>query len=141
LIQDWQLDGLGNFATFNDNGSEQNRTVNAANEIGNITGGWVTPEYDRAGNMTAMPLSGSETDRVFATYDAWNRLRKVYEDTNDDGQFEPSDAPGGGDDALLATYEFDGTGRRILKGWDEGTDGVLDQPRRSGSPLPDTSVP
>jgi len=51
--------------------------VNEANEIENITGGWVTPEYDKAGNMTAMPLSGSETDRVFATYDAWNRLRKV----------------------------------------------------------------
>jgi len=88
--------------------------VNAANEIENITGGWVTPEYDRAGNMKAMPLAGSETDWVFATYDAWNRLRKVYEDDRD-GQFEPSDGTGGGDDTLLATYEYDATGRRIEK--------------------------
>jgi len=93
--------------------------VNAANEITGITGSgqgdWVDAQYDRAGNMKAMPLAGSETDRVFATYDAWNRLRKVYEDTNDDGQFEPSDAPGGGDDTLLVTYEYDATGRRIEK--------------------------
>ena len=52
--------------------------------------------------MKAMPLSGSETDRVFATYDAWNRLRKVYEDDGD-GNFEPSDAQGGGDDTLLVS--------------------------------------
>ena len=31
--QSWTLDGLGNFSTFNDDGTSQNRTVNAANEI------------------------------------------------------------------------------------------------------------
>jgi len=113
-FQDWTLDGLGNFATFNDNGTVQNRTVNAANEIESITGRWVTPEYDRAGNMISAPVPGDETDRVFATYDAWNRLRKVYEDDGD-GNFEPSDASEPGPDKLLVTYEFDGTGRRIEK--------------------------
>jgi len=73
----------------------------------------IQPFHDKAGNMTALPLAGSETDRVFATYDAWNRLRKVYEDDGD-GQFEPSDGQGGGD-ALLVTYEYDATGRRIEK--------------------------
>jgi hypothetical protein len=38
--QSWGLDGLGNFGTFDDDGTSQSRTANAVNEITNITGGW-----------------------------------------------------------------------------------------------------
>ncbi len=49
--QSWTLDGQGNFAAFDDDGDSQSRSTNAANEIESITGGWVTPGYDAAGNM------------------------------------------------------------------------------------------
>jgi len=64
--------------------------------------------------MVAGPKAGDETARVHFTYDAWNRLRKVYEDDGD-GEFEPSDASEPGPDKLVVTYEFDGTGRRVQK--------------------------
>ncbi len=85
--------------------------MNTVNEITDITGGsWIEPTYDAAGNMIAMAQPESETDRLFAVYDAWNRLVKVYADDGD-GTFEP-----GTDDDLLVTYEYDGLNRRIEKG-------------------------
>ena len=39
--QSWALDGLGNFSTFDDDGTSQTRTANAVNEITGITGGWI----------------------------------------------------------------------------------------------------
>jgi len=112
--QDWTLDGLGNFAEFTSGGTTQQRTVNAANEIQTISGSTITPTYDDAGNMISMPKTGAESTRLFTVYDAWNRVKKVYVDDGD-GYIQPSDAPGGGVDALLATYEFDGQNRRIEK--------------------------
>ena len=94
--QSWGLDGLGNFGTFDDDGASQTRTVNAANEITDITGGWITPAYDAAGNMISGPKPGDETTRIHYVYDAWNRLVAVKAD--DSG--EPGD--------LIAEYEYDG---------------------------------
>ncbi len=107
--QSWGLDGLGNFSSFDDDGDSQTRTANAVNEITGITGGWITPSYDDAGNMTSGPKTGDETTRVHHVYDAWNRQTGVYEDDGD-GTFEP-----GTDDDLVATYEYDGTNRRVEK--------------------------
>ena len=101
--QSWALDGLGNFAEFDDDGESQTRTVNGVNEITGITGGWISPSYDAAGNMISGPKPGDETTRVHYVYDAWNRLVKVYDD--DSGQ--PGD--------LVAEYEYDGTNRRVEK--------------------------
>jgi len=101
--QSWTLDGLGNFAEFDDDGDTQTRTVNGVNEIAGITGGWITPSYDAAGNMISGPKPGDETTRVHYVYDAWNRLVKVYDDDSGD--------PGN----LIAEYEYDGTNRRIEK--------------------------
>jgi RHS repeat-associated protein len=101
--QSWTLDGLGNFSGFDDDGSSQTRSANAANEITAITGGWVAPEYDAAGNMISGPKPGSGTTRVHYLYDAWNRLVIVKADDSGD----PGDT--------LAEYQYDGTNRRIEK--------------------------
>lgn len=108
--QDWNLDGLGNWDGFDDDGTAQTRQVNAANEISGITGGSVTPEYDAAGNTTAMPSPAAAADRLFAVYDGWNRLVELFEDTDADGTFEPAT-----DDTPVAQYEYDGLNRRIAK--------------------------
>ncbi len=107
--QTWTLDGQGNFTAFDDDGASQSRSTNGANEIESITGGWVTPGYDAAGNMIYGPQSGDETTGLHYVRDAWNRLVAVYEDDGD-GLFEP-----GTDDALIAAYEFDAANRRIEK--------------------------
>jgi len=101
--QSWGLDGLGNFSSFDDDGSSQTRAANAVNEISNITGGWITPSYDDAGNMVSGPKSGDEDTRIHYVYDVWNRLVEVRAD--DSG--EPGD--------LIAIYEYDGANRRIEK--------------------------
>ena len=107
--QSWTLDGLGNFRAFDDDGWLQTRTANAVNEIIAITGGWITPGYDDAGNMISGPKPGSGTTRVHYVYDAWNRLVKVRAD--DSG--EPGD--------LIAEYQYDGTNRRIDKTFADNT--------------------
>ncbi|NLE39844.1 MAG: RHS repeat-associated core domain-containing protein, partial [Pirellulaceae bacterium] len=101
--QSWMLDGLGNFSAFNDDGMPQTRTADEANQIQTITGGWVTPDYDDAGNMISGPKPGDETTRVHYVYDAWNRLVEIR--TDDSGE--------SGD--LIAQYEYDGQKRRIEK--------------------------
>lgn len=101
--QSWALDGLGNFSGFDDDGSSQTRTANAVNEITAITGGWISPSYDAAGNLISGPKPRSETTRVHYVYDAWNRLVAVKAD--DSGN--PGDT--------LAEYEYDGTNRRVEK--------------------------
>ncbi len=83
--QQWGLDATGNWQAFNQdtdgNGTwdlVQSRTANKANEItaiNNTTGtAWVTPGYDKAGNMIGIP---NPTISSTATYDAWNRLISV----------------------------------------------------------------
>ena len=78
--QQWTLDEVGNWAAFNSAGSsatfdhQQTRDHNKANEIADgddadsdaieqVTGTkWLNPAYDEAGNMTAGPKPGAETD-------------------------------------------------------------------------------
>jgi hypothetical protein len=79
--QDWTLDGMGNFAGFDEDSDQngtvdlnQTRDVNAANEMTDISESqgqtaWVTPTYDDAGNMISMPKPGAETTRLFAVYE------------------------------------------------------------------------
>ena len=97
--QSWTLDGEGNFSAFNDNGSEQTRGTNAANEITSTTG-IATPTYDAAGDMTS-------DGTLNYKYDAWNRLVEV-------------DQASGGN-ALVATYQYDGQNHRVIKTLADGT--------------------
>ncbi|MBM4017216.1 MAG: hypothetical protein FJ288_02640 [Planctomycetes bacterium] len=114
--QDWTLDALGNWSSFNDDGQSQDRTHDEANQITAISGSgganWVDPAYDAAGNMTLAPRPGQESDAdeaLLLVYDAWNRLVKAYKD--DGTNARQIDAG----DTLLAAYQYDGRGRRIVK--------------------------
>ena len=102
-LQDWTLDALGNWSGFMDGANSQTRTANAANEVTDVSGSWIDPTYDAAGNMTSGPKAGDETTRLHFVYDAWNHLVAVKADNN--GQ------PG----STIATYAYDGIGRRVSK--------------------------
>jgi YD repeat-containing protein len=115
FTQEWGLDGLGNFADFDEDSDGQNgfdlqqdRSVNMANEVTDISevqgqSAWVTPAYDAAGNMKWGPKPGAETTKLHFLYDAWNRLVAVKADS------------GGEPGTTLVTYEYDGLNRRIEK--------------------------
>jgi len=109
FAQDWALDATGNWRNFREDTDgnatwdlDQQRTTNTVNEITNIAESsgpaWITPVYNRAGNMTTIPKPGDPTLSFAATYDAWNRLVKIVEGSN-----------------TIAEYEYDAAKRRIVK--------------------------
>jgi len=121
FAQDWALDATGSWQNFreDDDGDSswdlvQQRTTNRVNEITNIaetTGpSWVTPAYDKAGNMTTIPKPADPTASFTATYDPWNRLVKIEESSN-----------------TVANYKYDGAKRRTIK--ETYTGGMLDETR------------
>ena len=118
---EWDLGALGNWAGYREDAGDgtptwdlnQTRITNAANEITSVSGGWITPEYDDAGNMISGPKPGDETTRLHFAYDGWNRLTAVHaDDAQNPGQ------PG----AILVAYEYDGQGRRIERTVGETTE-------------------
>jgi len=121
FAQDWSLDATGNWRSFRDDDDgdstwdlNQQRTANRVNEIADIseTAGpsWVTPAYNRAGNMTTIPKPADPTASFTATYDAWNRLVKIEEGSD-----------------KVAEYEYDGAKRRSVK--KTYASGALDETR------------
>ena len=76
-FQEWTLDSLGNFTNFNDNGTSQSRTTDAANEIATINSSTATSGYDLAGNMNVTPQPRNTAAAYNCVYDAWNRLVQV----------------------------------------------------------------
>ena len=111
FTQDWDLDALGNWGTFNDDGTSQTREVDEANQIKKIDGSSDDVDHDAAGNMIRVPKLDGSGEHFCLKYDAWNRLAAVYDDNGT---------------TLIAEYQYDGTGRRIVKGVDDGTDGSFD---------------
>jgi len=117
--QDWGLSATGNWATFNNNGTNQTRTHNLVNEVTAVSN-WLNPQHDKAGNMTLAPRPGNETsttEGLVNTYDSWNRLRKVEKNdatlgTGGVGGISPTPATPA---TLIAQYEYDGIHRRIRK--------------------------
>jgi YD repeat-containing protein len=104
----WTLDGVGNWSGYVTQAGgtvnlNQTRTVSPANAITNIAAStgptWATPAYDQAGNTTTIPIPSSLTTGYTATYDAWNRLVSLTSGSTS-----------------VATYSYDGLGRRIIKG-------------------------
>jgi len=117
----WSLDPTGNWKKYleDDNGDgtwdlNQSRTSNDVNEISGITEttgpSWVTPVYNKPGNMTTMPQPADPTSSYTATYDAWNRLVKIEDGVN-----------------TVTEYEYDGTKRRVIQ--KTYASGVLDETR------------
>jgi RHS repeat-associated protein len=96
VSQNWTLDSLGNWSELFDNGPTISRSVNAANEIIDISSGLPAPTYDRAGNMTSDGTLNYQ-------YDAWNRLVKV---TSDQDWYVNGYI-------YFAKYGYDGLNRRI----------------------------
>jgi RHS repeat-associated protein len=102
LSQSWALDALGNPESLGMGGDTQTVSHNAANEMGPFESSgteWATPEYDAAGNMISGPRPGAETTALHYVYDAWNRMVKV------------TDAS----DETVAEYQYDGLNRRVVK--------------------------
>ena len=93
FTQCWSLDPTSNWHGFKEaatGGSwtlDQSRSANEVNEITGITNStgptWTTPAYDAAGNTTTIPQPADPTQSYIATYDAWNRLVKLVDDTTD----------------------------------------------------------
>ncbi len=118
----WSLDQTGNWQKYlqDDDGSgwdlNQSRTANTVNEITDISAStgptWVTPVYSKAGNMTTMPKPADPTASFTATYDAWNRLVKLVDDTTTH---------------TIATYQYDGAKRRVVE--QTYSDGTLEETR------------
>ena len=85
------------------------------NDVGST---WVTPVYDAAGNMTRGPRPGAEstaTEGLLCVWDGWDRLARVYKD-NGGGSADGSLATSGASaDAVIAQYQYDGRGFRIVK--------------------------
>ena len=75
----WTLDSLGNFVASTNNGTTQDRTDNAANEIQSI-GPAATPDYDAAGNMTTtpspLPSGEGEGEGAFTTLGIANQSQQ-----------------------------------------------------------------
>jgi RHS repeat-associated protein len=117
--EDWTLDQLGNWSGYvqKSTGSttlNQTRYHNSVNEIdtnntdsdgpgasitASVGTNWEDPKYDKAGNMTTMPQSAHLNRSYTLTFDAWDRLVKVYDDYKEQDE---------------QTNEYDGLGRRIV---------------------------
>ncbi|MBL7041600.1 MAG: RHS repeat-associated core domain-containing protein [Pirellulaceae bacterium] len=105
--EDWTLDPLGNWSGYIQKTSgttdlDQERTVNPVNEITDITEttgtSWITPSYDKSGNMVVVPRPDDLANGYTCTYDAWNRLVKVEAGIS-----------------TVATYAYDALHRRVTK--------------------------
>jgi hypothetical protein len=87
----------------------QSRAHNMANEIIDLTAAidqplWITPTYDRVGNMISGPKPGNETKRHHYVYDAWNRMVTVKESNNE-----------GNPSGTISEYRYDGRHFRIVR--------------------------
>jgi hypothetical protein len=97
MEQQWDLDGVGNWTSTTVNGVTQAREHDQANQITSLDGEEESIAYDAAGNMTTipkLPMPGYQPGRFLCTYDAWNRLRFVYEDDGaTPGEIDAEDTP------------------------------------------------
>ncbi|HUT01712.1 MAG TPA: hypothetical protein VM031_04610 [Phycisphaerae bacterium] len=85
LDKTWSLDAVGNWLSTTTNGATQTRTHNAVNEITDISGDGIDPNYDAAATTgtgsvaVAVPAfaqkGGEETTRLHLLYDAWRHVK------------------------------------------------------------------
>src|SRR5690606_23150454 len=79
---------------------DQTRSNNQSNQIITIDGNGTGVSYDKNGNMLEVPTGGAALDAPprKLIWDAWNRLRKVYDH----------------EDNLIAEYQYDAQTRRTI---------------------------
>jgi hypothetical protein len=120
--QVWTLDAWGNWTKLDEKTSgaatlNQTRGHNNANEITSIGiavpgvgDNWYDPTYDSAGNLATGPKPGAPKDndangrKLKYTWDAWNRLKIVEQSPTNTTTW-----------TQIATYQYDGLRRRIVK--------------------------
>jgi YD repeat-containing protein len=114
--EDWTYDPTGNWLNYltKTSGStnlSQNRTHNEVNEISTFASLSAPVAYDKAGNMTKVPLHPTaSSDHHQLTWDAWNRLVRVVLPGSGS-----SSSGSGGAGSLDVSYRYDGLSRRIRK--------------------------
>ena len=116
FAQNWTLDATGNWSEFKQGAAQgtwtidQDRTHDAANQVGTISGSggnWADAVHDAAGNMTIMPDGTDPANyKLRATYDAWNRLVKIERRRNDE-----QDSGW----VVVDEFQYDGLNRRTVK--------------------------
>jgi RHS repeat-associated protein len=115
--EDWTYDPTGNWLNYltKAGGSmtlSQNRTHNEVNEVATFAGLSAPVAYDKAGNMTRVPLHPyASSDHYQLTWDAWNRLVRVVSPAGGSS----SSSGSGGTGAFDVSYRYDGLFRRIRK--------------------------
>ena len=117
--ENWTYDPTGNWSeyyrqTSSSEGISQPRTQNMVNEITTINGSSLPVGYDKAGNMTKVPIGEQLTPgNYLLTWDAWNRLARVQRTSSGSSSSSSSSSSGGAD--LDVTYAYDGLFRRTRK--------------------------
>ncbi|MDA7917554.1 hypothetical protein N9B74_00680 [bacterium] len=119
--ENWTYDPSGNWTAYSQDlgGTVQNqeRTNTKSNEIDTFNMVSAPSEYDKAGNMTRIPV-GVETTSDYreATWDAWNRLKRIRKTNHGGSSSEVT---------LDVWYDYDGltrrTQKRIVTGPNQGT--------------------
>jgi RHS repeat-associated protein len=114
FYQDWDLEGLGNWARQDDNARVEARTHSDFNEIVDrvVSGNTATLTHDMNGNVTDTGYSSLGGQNfpgggLRLEWDALNRLRKVWKNNNTPGSTE--------DDVLVGDYTYDAGNRRMQK--------------------------
>jgi RHS repeat-associated protein len=122
--QAFTLDETGNYTAFISDQApaagqppvavlNQTRTHNTVNEVTDISqtvgDAWAGPAHDDNGNMTVIPQPSDLTAGYDATWDAWNRLVQLADDS-----------------VIVSEYAYDGINRRIV---------VADEPEIAGIAL------
>jgi RHS repeat-associated protein len=112
--EDWTYDPTGNWLNYLTKASSsttlsQNRTHNEVNEISTFAGLSAPVAYDKAGNMTRVPVHPTASSAHYQlTWDAWNRLVRVIS--------PGSGSSGSGETGTFdVIYRYDGLFRRIRK--------------------------
>jgi hypothetical protein len=109
--QQWELDGLGNWTTFTDDGTSEAWDHNAVNEITKITVGGTSyePLWDDNGSLAdADGYLLTDENQYNFEFDALNRLIKVTRNS---------------DSAVLGEYAYDSLNRRVWRKADEDRSG------------------
>ena len=123
--QDWddysstQLDDVGNWVNFNNDGTTETRTHNTANEITEIDPGTeFAPIYDDAGNLRILPDGAGNAQKF--VHDYRSRLIEIWETAD----YDPEDPESGWGANPVVRYSYDGLNRRVKKDLNSGTDTI-----------------